>query len=66
MINADIKQLEDLTLGKIAELTEKSEGLLKNMKFFKNGIKKVEEEIEIILAQDILDSCDTKIKVNLR
>ncbi len=65
-MNAEINQLKYLTLGKIAEMTEQSIDLLNSMKHFKLETKKTQKQIEKISAQEIIDSTDTKIKVNLR
>jgi hypothetical protein len=61
-MNAEIKQLENLTIGEINKLTKQSIDQFLNMKKFIIGVKKTDKSIS---AQDLINAVDTKIKVNL-
>lgn len=54
-MDAKIEQLENLTLGKIAEMTEQSKELLNNMKHFKIGVKinKFHREGGVRIIEDV-------------
>lgn len=58
-INANIEQLNDLTLGQIQEMTDQSKKVLHEMKFFSKKVEEVKDDFDIAA---FVDSIDTKIK----
>ena len=59
MINTDIEQLKDLTLGQIAKLTDDSKKVIQEMKYFSKKKEVIEEEFD---CESFVESIDTKIK----